>query len=194
MAIHSSTLAWKIPWTEEPGRLQSMGSWRVGHDWATFHSHALEKEMATHSSILTWRIPGAEEPGGMLSMGSHRVGHDWSNLVAAAAEPKDHDNGYHWRWSGLSQWLVEVLNFINCYFGFPHSSVGKESTCYAGDLGLIPGLGISPGEEQGYQLQYSGLENSLDYSPCGSKELDMTEWLSLNLLITILWHKQKWYK
>jgi len=35
MASHSSTLAWKIPWTEEPGRLQCMGSWRVGHDWAT---------------------------------------------------------------------------------------------------------------------------------------------------------------
>ena len=35
MAPHSSTLAWKIPWTEEPGKLQSIGSWRVGHDWAT---------------------------------------------------------------------------------------------------------------------------------------------------------------
>ena len=35
MAIHSSTLAWKIPWMEEPGRLQSMGSLRVGHNWAT---------------------------------------------------------------------------------------------------------------------------------------------------------------
>ena len=35
VAIHSSTIAWKIPWTEEPGRLQSMGSQRVGHDWAT---------------------------------------------------------------------------------------------------------------------------------------------------------------
>ena len=35
MAPRSSTLAWKIPWTEEPGRLQSMGSWRVGHDWVT---------------------------------------------------------------------------------------------------------------------------------------------------------------
>ena len=52
MAPHSSTLAWKIPWMEEPGGLQSMGSWRVGHDWATsfslftFHFHALEKEMA----------------------------------------------------------------------------------------------------------------------------------------------------
>ena len=53
MAIYSSTLAWKIPWAEEPGRLQSMGSQRIGHDFTftfTFHFHALEKEMATHSS------------------------------------------------------------------------------------------------------------------------------------------------
>ena len=72
MASYSSTLAWKIPWTEEPGRLQSMGSLRVGHDFTftfTFHFHALEKEMATHSSVLAWRIPGAEGPGGLLSMG-----------------------------------------------------------------------------------------------------------------------------
>ena len=56
MAPHSSTLAWKITWTEEPGRLQSMGSLRVGqrlNDFTlTFHFYALEKEMATHSSIL----------------------------------------------------------------------------------------------------------------------------------------------
>ena len=84
MATHSSTLAWKIPWTEEPGGLQSMGSLRVRHDRVTslsvftfsFHFHAFEKEMATHSSILAWRIPGTEEPSGLPSMGSHRVGHD----------------------------------------------------------------------------------------------------------------------
>ena len=75
MAPHFSTLAWKIPWTEEPGRLQSMGLLRVGHDF-TFPFHALEKEMATHSSVLAWRIPGTVEPGGLLSMGLHRVGHD----------------------------------------------------------------------------------------------------------------------
>ena len=89
MAPHSSTLAWKIPRVEEPGRLQSMGSRRVAHDWATslslFHFHALEKEMATHSSVLAWRIPGIGEPGGLPSMGSHRVGHDWSDLAVAAA-------------------------------------------------------------------------------------------------------------
>ena len=77
MAPHSSTLAWKIPWTENPGRLQSMGLLSVGHDLTfIFHFHALEKEMATHSSVLAWRIPGMGEPGGLPSMGSHRVGHD----------------------------------------------------------------------------------------------------------------------
>ena len=42
----------------------------------TFHSHALEKEMATYCSVLAWRIPGTGEPGGLPSMGSNRVGHD----------------------------------------------------------------------------------------------------------------------
>ena len=67
MAPHSSTLAWKIPWIEEPDRLQSMGS--LESDTFTFHFHALEKEMAAHSSVLAWRIPGTGEPGGLLSMG-----------------------------------------------------------------------------------------------------------------------------
>ena len=80
MAPHSSTLAWKIPWAEEPGRVQSMGSRRVKTRLSdfpfTFHFHALEKEMAIHSSVLAWRIPGTGEPSGLPSMGLHRVGHD----------------------------------------------------------------------------------------------------------------------
>ena len=80
MAPQSSTLAWKIPQMEEPGRLQSMRSLRVGtrlSDFTfTFHFHALEKEMAIHSSVFAWRIPGMGEPGGLPSVGSHRVRHD----------------------------------------------------------------------------------------------------------------------
>ena len=88
MAPHSSTLAWKILWTEGPGGLQSTG-WRRVRYWLsdftfTFHFHALEKEVAAHSSVLAWRIPRTGEPGGLPSMGSHRVGHDWSDLAAAA--------------------------------------------------------------------------------------------------------------
>ena len=79
MEPHSSTLAWKILWMEEPVRLQSMRSLsqiRLRDFTFPFHFPALEKEMATHSSILAWRIPGMAEPGGLPSMGSQRVRHD----------------------------------------------------------------------------------------------------------------------
>ena len=68
MAPHFSTLAWKIPGTEEPGRLQSMGL-RLSDFTFIFHFLALEKEMATHSSVLPWRIPRTAKPGGLPSMG-----------------------------------------------------------------------------------------------------------------------------
>ena len=86
MAPHSSTLAWKIPWTEEPGRLQSIGLRRIGHDWAT---------PLSPFTFMHWRrkwqptpvfVPGesqGQEPGGLPSMGSHRVGYDWCDLAAA---------------------------------------------------------------------------------------------------------------
>ena len=79
MEIHSSTLAWKIPWTEEPvATVHGIAKSRTGpNDFTfTFHFHALEKEVATHSSILAWRIPGTEELGGLPSLGSHRVRYD----------------------------------------------------------------------------------------------------------------------
>ena len=75
MTPHSSTLAWKIPWTEEPGRLQSMRSLsqtRLSDFAFTFHFDALEKEMAPHSSTLAWKVPWAEEPGELWSVGSQR--------------------------------------------------------------------------------------------------------------------------
>ena len=70
---------------------------------------------------------------------------------------------------------MESLGFAS---RFPCGSAGKESAHSAGDLGSIPGLGRSPGEGKGYPLQYSGLENPMDYNPWGCKELDMTEQLS----------------
>ena len=116
MAPHSSTLVWKIPWAEEPGGLQSMGSRRVGHDWETslftFHFHALEKAMAAHSSVLAWRIPGIGEPGGLPSMGSHRVRHDWSDLAEAAAVAHlwDDQQGWAYDWEQFS-----VLKLMGTY-------------------------------------------------------------------------------
>ena len=61
---------------------------------------------------------------------------------------------------GIQAWAEGWVWWI---LGLPVSSAGKESTCNMGDLGLIPGLGRSPGEGNGYPLQYSGLENSMDY-------------------------------
>ena len=70
MSTHSSILVWRIPWTEEPGGLLSMGLHSIGHEWNDLVCmHALEKEMATHSSILAWRIPGTEEPDGVCLWG-----------------------------------------------------------------------------------------------------------------------------
>ena len=88
MAPHPSTLAWQIPWMEEPGRLQSMWSLGVRHDWVTSLSFF---------TFMHWRrkwkptpvfLPGESQGWGSL-VGCHlwgcRVGHDWSDLIAAAA-------------------------------------------------------------------------------------------------------------
>ena len=70
------------------------------------------------------------------------------------------------------------------FWGFPCGSAGKESTCNAGDVDSIPGLGRSPGEGKGYALQYSGLENSMDYKVHGvAKRLS---------LFTFKWEGSLW--
>ena len=110
MATHSSILAWRIPWSEEPGGLQSMELQRVRHDWSDLACmHAVyfpgtvknqpassedimwvrfldledlpEESMATHSCILAWRIPWTEKPGRLWSAGLQRVQHNWSDLA-----------------------------------------------------------------------------------------------------------------
>ena len=88
MAPYSSIFAWKIPWTEEPGRLQSMGSLE-SDDWATSLSlftfmHWRRKWQPT-PVFLPGESQRTGEPGGLPSMGLHRVRHDWSDLAAAAA-------------------------------------------------------------------------------------------------------------
>ena len=122
MAPHSSTLAWKIPWTEEPGRLRSMGSRRVGHDWVTSLSlftfmHWKRKWQPT-PVFLPGESQGREEPGGLLSVGLHRVRHDWSDLVAAAAAVVTISRNASWQFLlvdvGWSEWpwsLVECWEF-----------------------------------------------------------------------------------
>ena len=98
-----------------------------------------------NSGSLWW----TGRPGMLRFMGSQRVGHNWVTEL---------------------NWTEPTPVFLD----FPCGSAGKESSCNEGDLGLIPGLGRSPGEGKGYPLQYSGMENSMD------KVSGMTEWLSLH--------------
>ena len=152
MAPHSSSLAWKISWMEEPVHGVVKSRTQLRDFTFTFHFHALEKEMATHSSVLACRIPGMGEPGGLLSMGSHRVRLDWSKLAAAAAVSRKR---YGQTMSGL--------------------------TGNIWDVGSIPGLRRPPGEGHGNPLQYSCLENPMDRRAWRAiiyqshKESDMTE-------------------
>ena len=129
METHSSTLAWKIPWMEEPGRLQSMGSLESDTTEQLhfiFHFHALEKEMATHSSVLAWRTPRMGEPGGLPSMGSHRVRHDWSDLAAerpmGLVSPATRGRmRHHWPWSGMEEGLYQLVTTLSFDIGCPAS-------------------------------------------------------------------------
>ena len=111
MAPHSSTLAWKIPWAEEPEGLQSMGSLRVGHDCVTSLSfftfmHWRRKWQPT-PVFLPGESQGRGEPGGLPSMGSHRVEHDWSDLAAVAPTPSTLYD--------MSQRRQKVT-FLECFF------------------------------------------------------------------------------
>ena len=143
----------------------------VGHDWATSLSlfTFMHWRRRKYSSILAWRIPGTGEPGGLLSMGLHRVGHDWSDLAAAA---------YNRTQSSHCCCSHVILRRLPC------SSNGRETACNAWDTGSVPGWGRSPGEGNGYSLQYSCLENSMDRGAWWATvhavaESDMTEWLTL---------------
>ena len=102
MAPHSSTLAWKIPWKEEPGRLQSMRSLRVRHDWATSLSLFTFMQWRRKWQPTPVFLPGESQErgtGGLPSMGSHRVRHDWRDLAAAAAA------------AGEVEWLIMMVLF-----------------------------------------------------------------------------------
>ena len=134
MAPHSSTLAWKIPWAEEHGRLQSMGSLRVGHDWAT-------------SLSLFCIGEGNGNPLQCSCLENPWDGGAWWAAVHGVAQ---------------SRTRLKRLSSSRTTRDSPGGSEGKASARNVGDLSLIPGLGRSPGEESGNPLQYSCLENPMD--------------------------------
>ena len=109
----------------------------------------------------------------------------WASLIAQLVKnlPPMQMTQFH-LWVGKIRWRSDRLP-TPVFLGFPCGSDGKESTCNAGDLGSIPGLGRSPGEGKGYPLQYSGLENSMDcivHGVTNSQESNTTECPSLSYM------------
>ena len=114
MAPHSSTLAWQVPWTEEPGGPQSMGSRGVGHDWATSLHFSLSCIGEGNGNPLQCScLENPRDGGAWWAAVSHRVGHDWSDLAAAAAGGWEKGivsmdwgscvwlSGRHWTWASF---------------------------------------------------------------------------------------------
>ena len=136
MASHSSTLAWKILWVEEPGRLQSKGSLRVGHDWATSLSLF---------TVMHWRrkwqpspvfLPGESQARGSL-VGCHLWGlTEWSDLAAAAAGLTGLEDWRLWGvggggfilclWSGMPWLPLHHNHHINTIGHWPTTTITQE--------------------------------------------------------------------
>ena len=144
MATHSSILARRMPWTEEPGRLQPMGSQRVGHDWA-------------HDWLKLW----SEEQDSVFHL-NKLIRESWLLLLfikhffseLRICLSKEGVEGLH----SSSLFLKNIyLAVPGLSWAFPGSSVGKESTCNTGDPGSIPRSGRSTREGSGYPLQCSSV-------------------------------------
>ena len=132
----------------------------------------LEKETATHSGTLAWKIPWMEKPVG-YSLWDCKESDTTEQLHFTRASFNNPSSELQPR---IRKQIKEILSLSG--------SNGKGSASNVGDLGLIPGLRRSPGEENGNLLQYSCLENPMDrglvgYSPWDHKESDMTEQLTL---------------
>ena len=164
MATHSSILDWRIPWTGEPGRLQSMGLQRVGHDWAiNTHTHAhtqcpsgwqAHENVRVHSGTATTHPPewlqwkclitlSVDKDAGQLNAEASLVGMGNRPTSLANYLKASHQIKYYYILSGHWECIPLlanpqpkwVLTSTKNHTGVPGSSDGKESACNAGDPG-----------------------------------------------------------
>ena len=181
MAPHSSTLAWKIPWMEEPGGLQAMGSRRVEHDWATSLSLF---------TFMHWRrkwqptpvfLPGESQGPGSL-MGCRLWGRTewtWLKWLSSSSSSMDFpilDTSYEW-----NHILCSFLFLISSLWGLPLCLRQVIWKCNVGNISLIP-RSEDP-LEKGMATHSSILSWRIPWTeepgrPWGRKESDTTEWLT----------------
>ena len=140
MAPHSSTLAWGIPWMEEPGGLQSMGSLGVGHDWATLLSLFTFMHWGGKWQPTPVFLPGESHGLGSL-VGCRWVGHDWSDLAPAAAMPNDVEY-LHVCWQFVYVfWKNVCLDTLPFSIHLSLLLSGKNSS-YVLNTGLLPDISL----------------------------------------------------
>ena len=147
MAPHSSTLVWKILWTEEPGRLQSMGSLRVGHNWAT--SLSLPCIGEGNGNPLHWSCPENPRDGGAWWAAVY--GHSWTRLKRLSSSSSS---------IVMQKWIEDTLSIIS---NFPENSAEPDKellwrsppTCFTQAWPMYcVAVKHSPGEKS---LSYTGI-------------------------------------
>ena len=161
MAPHSSTLAWKIPWTEESGRLQSMGSLRVGHDWATSLSVF---------TFMHWRRKWQPTP--VFLPGESQGWGAWWAAVYGVAQSRT-----RLKWLSSSSSVIFSCPWVEKFF----TVLIYEIPCWETQ---VRSLGWKDPLEKGKATHLSIPAWRIPWTvqSMGNRESDTTEWLSLSLL------------
>ena len=145
---------------------------RLAGGAAPYPGATLAQDLGGQGYALSPHLSGPSTDAAACSQGQSHSGHSTqcptvnNDTVdrpgAGPCGPNQSSCMSQWQELGALQAMGSRLRCVTGTAGFPGGSAGNESTCKAGDLGSIPGLGRSPGEGKGYPLQYSGLENSMD--------------------------------
>ena len=145
MAPHSSTLAWKIPWMEEPGRLQSMGSRRVRHDWVTSLSPFTFMHWRRQWQSTPVFLPG-ESQGWESLVGCHLCGHTESDMTEATSQQQqqmgpDAMTLVFWMLSFKPTFSLFSFTFIKRFFSSSSlSAIRVVSSAYLRWLIFLPAI------------------------------------------------------
>ena len=156
LATHSSTLAWKIPWTEEPGRLQSRGLQGVTHDWAT---SLLSSKKLGDCSLWSYMVLFFKELVECNDLTVYLYLLCTYHVLTIALHVLTISCEFHNSPKVGTIVIIPILYVTQPKTGSPGDSVVKNLPANTGDSGWIPGLGRSPGGGNDNLIQYSCLEN-----------------------------------
>ena len=132
------------------------------------HAPAIWDDRGTQSLAITGLAEHGDGSGQLVAVAEHSVRHTPADGAVRTHSPVGK--------------RIHLLNWWSPFSGFLGDSDGKESACNARDLGLIPGLGRSPGEGNDYPPQYSGLEYSLDLQSIGSQRV-RHDWVTFTFTV-----------